>query len=59
MARGSRLDDHLHLLLDFSGNSHIREVPDPYYSGNFEEIYRLVKEGCQGLLDHIRGEHGI
>ncbi len=29
-----------------------RDVPDPYYggSGGFEEVYRLVRSGCEDLL---------
>ncbi len=59
MARGISIDDRLHLLLDFADNTRLRDVPDPYYSGNFEEVYRLVEAGCRGLLAHIRQEHGI
>ncbi|MBM7563347.1 low molecular weight protein-tyrosine-phosphatase [Paenibacillus sacheonensis] len=33
------------------------DVPDPYYTGNFEEVYGLVSEGCDRLLDRIREEH--
>lgn len=29
------------------------EVPDPYYTGRFEEVYQLVDLGCDALLDHI------
>lgn len=28
-------------------------VPDPYYTGNFEETYELVTAGCERLLDRI------
>jgi protein-tyrosine phosphatase len=35
------------------------EVPDPYYSDTFDEVYQLVKQGCAALLDHIREMHGI
>ncbi|WP_152393712.1 low molecular weight protein-tyrosine-phosphatase [Paenibacillus guangzhouensis] len=31
-------------------------VPDPYYTGNFEEVYRLVQAGCAALLDQIERE---
>ncbi len=58
MARGSSLDNRLHLLLDFANNTHLQEVPDPYYTSTFEEVYRLVKDGCQGLLAHIQEEQG-
>jgi len=32
------------------------DVPDPYYTGNFEEVYALVEEGCEELLRRIRKE---
>ncbi|MGT2907001.1 low molecular weight protein-tyrosine-phosphatase [Streptococcus dentiloxodontae] len=28
-------------------------VPDPWYTGDFEETYRLVTAGCQQWLDRI------
>ncbi|MHA6484034.1 low molecular weight protein-tyrosine-phosphatase [Paenibacillus sp. strain BS8-2] len=31
----------------------IADVPDPYYSGNFDEVYELVEAGCKALLDKI------
>lgn len=32
------------------------DVPDPYYSGNFEETYELVSEGCEKLLEYVKGK---
>ncbi|NIK67975.1 MULTISPECIES: low molecular weight protein-tyrosine-phosphatase [unclassified Paenibacillus] len=29
------------------------DVPDPYYTGNFDYVYELVTEGCERLLDQI------
>ena len=40
-------------LLDYAPQSTTHEVPDPYYNGNFSEVYRLVTLGCQGLLETI------
>ncbi len=28
-------------------------VPDPWFTGDFQETYQLVKTGCQRLLDEI------
>jgi protein-tyrosine phosphatase len=61
------LDGRVHLLLDFVNEEERRakklparrDVPDPYYTGNFEEVYQLVEAGCRGLLTHIRREHGL
>lgn len=47
------------LLLDHAPALGVREVPDPYYSGGFEHVYRLVEAGCQGLLAEIRRSEGL
>lgn len=41
-----RCDHKIRLLLDVS-------VPDPWYTGDFEETYDLVRRGCQQLLLEI------
>lgn len=30
-----------------------RNVPDPYYTGNFDYVFELVTSGCHGLLKEI------
>lgn len=30
------------------------DVPDPYYSGNFDEVYELVQAGCEKLLAYAK-----
>ncbi len=30
------------------------DVPDPYYTGNFDEVYELVKAGCEKLLARLK-----
>ncbi len=45
--------------LDFADGTSIREVPDPYYNGQFEDVYRLVRRGAEALLAHIRAEKGL
>ena len=52
-------DGKLSLLLDYAPQVGRRDVPDPYYEGNFERVYQLVEAGCEGLLAHIRKEDGI
>lgn len=34
-------------------------VPDPYYTGNFEQVFDLVMVGCRGLLAHIRSTENL
>ena len=38
---------------------HNKDVPDSYYTGDFQETYNLVLEGCQALLEKIRKEHKL
>ena len=47
------------LLLDYAPQVRTSDVPDPYYSGGFDEVFDLVKLGCEGLLAHIRQQHGV
>ncbi len=35
------------------------DVPDPYYTGNFEEVFALVREGCERLMADVRGRHAL
>jgi protein-tyrosine phosphatase len=49
----------LYRLLDFATETDVRNVPDPYYTGNFDYVYQLVTDGCRGLLAAIRKEEGI
>ncbi len=39
--------------MDLLPQEKLREVPDPYFTGNFEETYRLMDAGCDALLDKI------
>lgn len=49
----------LYRLLDFSAQRDTRDVPDPYYTGGFDYVYDLVRDGTAGLLARIREEHGL
>lgn len=46
--------EKVHVLLDFVPHRKDKNVPDPYFTGNFVEVYEMVQEGCQQLLNHIK-----
>jgi len=46
-------------LLDYAANTPERDVPDPYYTGNFAYVYQLVSDGCRGLLAAIREAYNL
>lgn len=35
---------------------HKKDLPDPYYTGDFQETYELVTTGCNALLEKIKQE---
>ena len=39
-------------LLSFAGRN--REIADPWYTGQFEDTYRDLEEGLDGLIDHLK-----
>ena len=41
--------------LSFAGSG--RDIEDPWYTGNFDETYDDVIEGCEGFLKYLM-EHG-
>ena len=45
-------DGKVYKLLSFAGSD--RDIADPWYTGNFEETYRDVLEGCSGLMEYIK-----
>lgn len=46
-------------LMDYVSESEIEDVPDPYFEGNFKEVYEMIDAGCEKLLEHIRIEEGL
>ena len=48
---GSDPDHKVHRLLDFSDRP--RDIADPWYTGDFDEAYRDIDEGCRALLQKI------
>jgi protein-tyrosine phosphatase len=53
---------HIVRLLDFADpavTGGLASVPDPYFDGNFDQVYHLIESGCAGLLAHIRQVHGL
>lgn len=49
-------DANIIKLLDLIPEATDKNVPDPYYTGNFEEVYDMVDRGCRILLDMVKQE---
>ena len=48
---GKDKDKKIHRLLDFTNNP--RNIKDPWYTGNFDETYWDVYEGCEAFINYL------
>lgn len=46
--------DKIHLFLSEVVGLDYQEVPDPYYTGDFDETFSLVDKGSQAWLDYLK-----
>ena len=44
----SDLEGKIHLLMSYTGRG--RDVADPWYTGDFEEAFQDILEGCEAIL---------
>ncbi len=56
---GSRHQEKVFQLLDLVEEAVDKNVPDPYFTGNFEEVFELVTKGCNNLLNKIMIENNF
>ena len=54
---GGDPEKKMFLLLEFAGEK--GDIADPWYTGNFEDTYRDVRRGCEGLLEHLLKEEEV
>lgn len=54
---GGDPDGKMFRLLDFSDRP--GNIADPWYTGNFDLTYEDIREGCQGLLEHVIKDRGL
>lgn len=51
---GKDPEDKVSLLLDWT--EHPRDIADPWYTGNFDQTYEDVAEGCEALLQALQSD---
>lgn len=51
---GSDSDSKLRLLMEYAGES--RDVADPWFTHNFDETYKDIKKGLEGLIKALENE---
>lgn len=53
---GADSDEKMYKLLDFTARK--GSIADPWYTGNFDETYKDVVDGCEGLLCFLQEKYG-
>lgn len=48
---GPDIDNKVHLLLEYTDN--VKDIDDPWYSGDFETAFNEIYEGCVGLYNYL------
>ena len=48
---GGDPEHKIYKLLEFAGST--RDIADPWYTGNFDETYEDILEGCEALLKKL------
>lgn len=46
-------------LMEYAPHLGVSEVPDPYYTHDFDYTFQLVQAGSRGLLNHISEKEGL
>lgn len=49
----------VHRMLEYSPPGRPQDVPDPYYTGQFDYVYELIHESCARLLETIRKQESL
>lgn len=52
-------DTKISKLMDFIEDAPEENVPDPYFTGNFDYTYELVSAGCENILNYIIEKHDL
>ena len=42
----------VHLLLEYAGE--LRDIADPWYTGNFDDTYDDVRKGCNAFFEYLK-----
>jgi protein-tyrosine phosphatase len=42
-----------------AGMVNTEDVPDPWYTGDFDQTYDLVAKGCSAFLSYLREKHNL
>lgn len=48
---GPDLDNKIHLLMEYTDN--IKDISDPWYTGDFNTAYKEIYNGCLGLYNYL------
>lgn len=50
LAVSSEERDKVKMMMNFAFRGENRAVPDPYYDGGFDNVYSMLDQACEGLI---------
>ena len=53
LSSGPKDREKVQLILNYSYPNENRGVPDPYYEGGFDYVFKLLKEACDKVLKSL------
>ena len=53
LSRDQSHENKVKLMLNYAHPGSNMGVPDPYYTGNFQEVYDLLDLACSNLMEEI------
>jgi protein-tyrosine phosphatase len=54
LAKNEEEKKKVHLILNYSHPGMNMAVPDPYFTGGFDEVYLLISNACRQLLNNLK-----
>lgn len=48
---GPDIDNKIHLLMEYTDN--VKDIDDPWYSGDFDTAFDEIYDGCVGLFNYL------
>lgn len=58
LARTAEEKNKIQLILNYSSPNYNKSVPDPYYTNKFQEVFVLLEEACEQIINkHIAKQY--
>lgn len=46
-------------LMEYCDSADLLDIPDPYFTGDFQQAFQLIEAGCNALLEEVIKKHNL